>query len=207
MSVVVFATQRIGAHAVFASRDATGGGVVSTSAAGRLRARGGCATTSIRAVAVTGRIKACGATTATSIRPGLATGRVKARGANSAAPIVAGTVVTAAAGRLRARGSSSSTTTRIVGEVGRLRLRGVVTVATIRPAAVGGRLRVRGHAAAGPVVGIVETQAVGRLAARGSNVYAAMPPVILVPAMVCISARQPAGVAIRASILACNRTD
>lgn len=182
-------------------------GIVVASALGRLRARGGCTASSIRLVAISGRIKARGAAAGTSIRTGLATGRLKARGITTAAPVVAGTIVTSCAGRLRARGSSSCTTTRIVAETGRLRARGADQVTSIRALLAAGRLRAKGSVVAGPVVGVIDTSALGRLRVRGYMAYTVQPPLVLVPARVCVSASQPARVAIGASILACSCTN
>ncbi len=179
-------------------------GIVVTSAVGRERVRGSNTATSIRTVTVVGRRRARGADAASSIRSQLAAGRVRARGATTAAPIVAGTVVTSAAGRLRARSSSSCTTTRVTALAGRVRARGSDAVAGFRAVAVAGRRRARGAASAGPAGVLVDSIAASRLWVRGSTAAVAMPPLVLVPARVCIGAQQPANVSINASILACD---
>ena len=178
--------------------------VVVTSAVGRERVRGSNTATSIRTVAVVGRRRARGAGAASSIRAQLAAGRVRARGATTAAPIVAGTVVTSTVGRLRARSSSSCTTTRVTALAGRVRARGSDAVSGFRVVAVSGRRRARGAASAGPAGVLVDSTAASRLWVRGTTAAVAMPPLVLVPGRVCIGARQPASVAINASILACD---
>lgn len=178
--------------------------VVVTSAVGRERVRGGNTATSIRTVAVVGRRRARGAGAASSIRAQLAAGRVRARGTTTAAPIVAGTVVTSAVGRRRVRGSNSCATTRVTALAGRVRSRGSDAVSGFRVAAVSGRRRARGAASAGPAGVMVDSTAASRLWVRGTTAAVAMPPLVLVPGRVCIGARQPASVAINASILACD---
>lgn len=165
-----------------------GGGVVTESASGRLRARGSETSAPIRAEVVTARRKARAVATTTAvkveavvarrkaratdstsaIRTESAVCRVKARSTTTVVHIDAGAIVQPVAGRRQVSASITATPIRTEAVVARRQARGSDTVTLTRTESVAARRKARGAVTAAPVVAGMITEAVaGRLRARG----------------------------------------
>ena len=170
---------------------AAGGGIVTESATGRLRAKASETSAPIRTQSVVGKRKARGSVTDTAIHTEAVVGKRKARGAATAAPatrteasvgrvkarattaythISAGQITESIAGRSKARAAVTTTPIRTEAVVARRQARGSDTVTLTRAEVAVGRSKLRAGVTAAPLVaGMITEAAVGRLRARGSS--------------------------------------